>query len=175
MTEPENLEALFSETDQRDRRSEFLAMLDELGISISDLAMRMQQKGDFRTQAAIKRSLQRVIALETNVSAELFIVVNMLLQKERRYKLLNQSIQWSRQNDAVCATIRGFNISMYHWKSKSWQIHVVSKESGYSHPYPSYPTTLEAAQLKALECVEDAELVLAQYRLNEAERATKPI
>lgn len=146
-------------------RAEFNNNLAELNLTVSQLTMKLRDAGDFRSQDSIRRAIQRVLAEETNVSAELFVIVNMLLKKQRRYQLANKQIEWSaNQNGGICTLVRGFNISLYVNNNGLWQIHVVSKETGYSHPYPRYPDNLESAKLKALECLEEAEEAVERYR-----------
>jgi hypothetical protein len=148
--------------EDRDK-SEFLQLMEELNLPLSELAQQMRELGDFRLQATILRALQRVQAGQTAVSGELFLIVKRMAFDRRRYQRENKKISWVESiHGGICATVRGFNISLYCNKNGLWQIHVVHIETGYSHPFPRYPNTLEAAKIKALACIDEAEDVLAR-------------
>lgn len=135
--------------------------LSELDTTPSLLASRLMHLGDFRSHNTILRGLQRALSAETGVSAELAVIVKMLINQRRRYHRAAGQIDWVQsERGGIHAVVRSFKISLYENRNGLWQIHVIDQKSGYSHPYPTYPKNLESAKLKALECVDEAEEIL---------------
>lgn len=154
------------ETEKIPGASELRECLNELGMSPSQLSSEFSQMGDYRSHSAILRSIQRALAGETAVSGEMFVIIQLLLRQHRRWTLLERKINWSKnQHGDICAEVDGYRIKLHHFYNKSWQIHVIHQESGYSHPYPAYPDSLKAAKIKAVECMELAEAVLSRNKL----------
>jgi hypothetical protein len=139
------------------------AWLSELDLTASKLASRFQQLGDFRSHNTILRGLQRALSGETAVSAELSMIMKMLLYQRRRYQRASDRIEWTSERGGIHAEVRNYRISLYENRNGNWQIHVVDKKSGYSQPFPSYPNNLESAKLLALECADAADEVLETH------------
>jgi len=141
-----------------DARAEFVRVIAEFDLTPAKLAAEMRIAGDYRTRETIIRSLQRAFAGQASVSAELIVATKLIADKVRRYRREAKYLNWDTTDPTrIITSVRDFDIRLLKWKNYSWQINIVHKTTGYSHPWPAYPKTLEGAKMKAMECLEEAE------------------
>lgn len=134
----------------------FRKALDELGESQSGLAARMQRLGDKRPFANILRTIQRMATLETRVSGEMDVLLEMLNRERRRAKFEAENLLWTSIGDCCVTTkARDFTITLTAKSRGRWLVNLVH-QGGYSPQWPSWQDGLEEAKIKALICLDDA-------------------
>jgi len=140
----------------------------ELGAYPMELAERLHKLGDYRPFETTLRGIQRMLSGETRVSGEMKALVTMMLRQRRRLQRQHANLIWTRlPGDNYSTVADGFRISLSPQTRGRWHISVVHVESGYSHPWPRWQESLEAAKLMALTTVEDATDFLIEHELNE--------
>ncbi|MCW2285492.1 hypothetical protein M2323_003365 [Rhodoblastus acidophilus] len=148
---------------------EWRTALAELGLSPVELADYMKkQGGDYRPYQTILRGIQRMIAGETRVSGEMFVIVRMLLRQHRRLKARHPNVEWSRvPTGAVSAQVEGYTVFLSPQSKGRW---IVScrDEAGFSPEFGRWQDSLQAAKNKALVCVEEGMSDIAYLRAEQA-------
>lgn len=139
-----------------DEQDEFLKEYLNLDKTPTELAKEMKGWGDHRSLATILRSIQRMASGDTSFSGEMRVIISMMLYQqelnERKYKNL---IWEEHKNGTLSTMVDEFTLSLYPQTRGRWLISVVYK-NGYSHPWPSWQTNINAAKRKGLMCLEDA-------------------
>ena len=163
--EEDGLEFVTTPAERTELFRELLAELDE---KPTELARRLRGLGDYRAPAAIMRSIQRMAAGDTAVSAESLVIVRMLVNQQRLRDRAQVQIQWKRQpNGTWSATVDGFLISLHPQSKQRWSINLTFIETGYSPAWQPWPTGLDVAKRKALTCVADGLLDVCELEANE--------
>lgn len=148
-------DSLFSLTPE-ERTEQFKRLLEELDEKPTELARRLRGLGDYRSPAAIMRSIQRMSAGDTAVSGEMLVIAKMLVNQQRLRIRKQAEVDWKQQLNGVwAATIEGFKVRLYPQPNGKWKVDLVFIETDYSPPWQMFPTSLEAAKRKALTCVAD--------------------
>jgi hypothetical protein len=120
------------------------------------LAKRLAELGDQRPFNTILRSIQRMAAGETRVSGEMQAILGMLIRERERAKADAASLEWSTNEHGVVKTAtKGFSITLIPERS-GWRVEVRDPKTGYCHPWPKFPPSLEDAKIKSLLWLEDA-------------------
>ncbi|WDZ97340.1 hypothetical protein Herbaro_06000 [Herbaspirillum sp. WKF16] len=148
-----------------ERTNLFRELLEELDETPTELALRLRRLGDYRSKAAIMRSIQRMSAGDTAVSGEMLVIAKMLVNQQRLLEYKQAQVDWKRQHDDVwAATIDGFKVRLYRQTTGKWKVDLVFIETDYSPPWQTFPRSLEAAKRKALTCVADGLLDVAELK-----------
>ena len=136
--------------------AQFRAELDALHETQYGLAKRLNELGDRRPFSTILRSIQRVAAGETKISGEMQVVITLLKRDRDDAKEEASLLDWvSGPNNVLTAETKGFSIFLEKERA-GWRITVRYLKTGYDHPWPKFPETVEEAKIKALLCLEDA-------------------
>ncbi len=78
---------------------------ESLDLSTSELANRLQLWGDYRKTSSISRSIQRIKSKEVPMSGEMYIIIKMLLERQRQMKELYVDIKWTAKSNGVISAI----------------------------------------------------------------------
>jgi len=148
--------SLLAEPPPEQTAAEFRAELDALCETQYGLAKRLNELGDRRPFPTILRGIQRIAAGETKIPGEMQVVLNLLKRAREDAKEDVAKLSWaSKAIDVLIAETRGFSITLQRERA-GWRITVCHLETGYCHPWPKFPETVEEAKIKALLCLEDA-------------------
>ena len=146
---------LFSLTPE-ERTEQFKKLLEELDEKPTELARRLRGLGDYRAFPAIMRSIQRMAAGDTAVSAESMVIIRMLVNQQRLRDREHSHVEWKQQPNGVwTATVSGFAVSLHPKTKQRWHIALTFIENGYSPAWQPWPTGVDAAKRKAMACVAD--------------------
>lgn len=135
---------------------EWLAALNELGLSAVELADYMKNNGgDYRPYASVLRSIQRMISAESRVSGEMFVIVRMLHRQYLRLRERHPNIQWeSHPTGVLSAKVDDWTVSLSPQTKGRWIV-ICSDANGSSPPFGRWQQNLASAKNKALVCVEE--------------------
>ena len=144
---------------------EWLAALDELGLSAIDLADYMKKNGgDYRSYASVLRGIQRMISGESRVSGEMFVIVRMLHRQYLRLNERHPDIRWeSHPTGTLSAKVDDWTVHLSPQTKGRWIVSC-SDANGSSPPFGRWQQNLAAAKNKALVCVEEGMNEHAQLR-----------
>lgn len=151
-----------------DVASEWRKALLELGLSAVELADYMKkQGGDYRPYNTVLRSIQRMVAGETRVSGELFVIVNMLLRQKRRLSDRYPEVRWQQHSTGShSADVEGWTVFVSPQSKGRWLLSCRAPD-GYSPPFGRWQESLEIAKRKALSVVEEGMNDIAELKLAE--------
>jgi hypothetical protein len=160
---PEPITDIFDgKPDPEQIAAAFRSAFDELEETPTELAKRMRQLGDHRSFSTILRSLQRMLAGDIGVSGEMLVIIRLLIRQQRARDRRYADLKWQRfDNGTVSATVDDFTLSLQPQTKGRWHVHLLHR-SGYSPPWPTWQSNLDAAQKKALTCLMDAQDDLAE-------------
>ena len=164
-TEQIDTPGLFPRRTSEERRQDFVDGLAELRLKPSDLANKLEKYGDDRPLKAILRSIDRVIAGETQVSPEMSVIMTMLLRQHRRLKRKYPEISWTiTEHGAHQAQIDGWYVYVSPQTRGRWILSCASGPSrqDYSPPFGRWLDSLDEAKYKALVEVEEGINELAE-------------
>jgi hypothetical protein len=135
---------------------EWRTALEELGLSPVELADYMKkQGGDYRPYSAILRGIQRMVAGETRVSGEMFVIVRMLLRQQRRLKQKHPNIHWDEHpSGALSAQVADYTAFLSKQSKGRWIVSCRA-DTGFSPEFGRWQDNIEQAKTKALTCVEE--------------------
>lgn len=135
---------------------EWRAALEELGLSPVELADYMKKKGgDYRPYNTILRGIQRMVAGETRVSGEIFVIVRMLLRQQRRLEIKYHNIHWDiLPSGAMSAQIEDYTVFLSPQTKGRWIVSCRA-DTGFSPEFGRWQDSLAEAKNKALACVEE--------------------
>lgn len=163
--EEEKLFGLIPPKSPEQRRDEFIKGLSELQLKPSDLAHKMEKFGDDRSIKTILRSIERMISGETKVSAEMSVILSMLLRQHRRLRHRQSELMWSINDHGVHRTeINGWHVYLSPQTRGRWILSCAAGPSreDYSPPFGRWLESLEEAKHKALVEVEEGMNELAE-------------
>lgn len=126
--------------------------LVELKMTPADLAAFMLDNGDHRDYQTVLRGIQRALVEDTRVSGELYVIVNMLLRRNRYLKHRYINISWEKNEYGT-----------YWTKVDDWYVYLVPQSRGrwqitcrhgldpkdYSPPFSRWFNTFEEARDRA--------------------------
>jgi hypothetical protein len=147
---------------------EWRAALEELGLSPVELADYMKKKGgDYRPYNTILRGIQRMVAGETRVSGEMFVIVRMLIRQQRRLKNKYHNINWNKlPSGALSAQIDDYTVFLSAQSKGRWIVSCRA-DTGFSPEFGRWQDSLEEAKNKVLACVEEGMNDLAYLKAEE--------
>ncbi|WP_323011059.1 hypothetical protein [Paracoccus sp. (in: a-proteobacteria)] len=146
-----------------DIAQEWKAALSELDLSAVELADYMnKQGGDYRPYTTILRGIQRMIAGETKVSGEMFVIVTLLLRQHRRLKARHPNLDWTKlPSGALSAKVEDYTVFLSPQTKGRWIVSCAAP-GGFSPPFGRWQQGLDSAKNKALACVEEGMNDVAQ-------------
>lgn len=146
----------------------FNTQYNELALTPAELASRLRTWGDHRSQDAVVRSIQRMLAGDTAVSGEIKVIINMLTYLQHLEDERNQDLQWVPGPRGSYAGKAGdFMLNLSPQTKGRWHISIVHQPTGYSHPWPSWQNDLDSAKRKALFCLGDARRHIFEWQRDE--------
>ena len=157
----------FRRPTEDELQTEFIMALKKLQFTSSDLAGWMAKRGDYRDEATIMRSIQRMMSGETRVSGEMVVLVNSLLRQRLRLEAEYPSLNWQRnQNGAYTAQIGGWHVYISPQSKGRWLLSCSSGPSrdDFSPPFGRWLDSLEEAKSKAVVCVEEGKADWAEIK-----------
>jgi len=149
------------------RRQEFIDGLAELRLTPAALAFKMEKLGDDRSIKAIMRSIERMISGETKVSAEMSVILSMLLRQHRRLKDRYGELQWQvTEHGTHQAKVDDWYVYLSPQTRGRWILSCAAGPSrqDYSPPFGHWLDSLEEAKFKALVEVEEGMNQLAEIK-----------
>lgn len=141
--------------------AEFQEQVRELGGCLVELTDQMKKLGDYRPYNAIMEDIQRMVSGEKQVSAEMKVIVTMMLRQQLRLKHKYAELVWTREDGSYLAQADDFRISLIPQTRSRWLVSLIHKD-GYRPPWPRWQDNLEAAKRRALVCMEEAAEHLAE-------------
>jgi hypothetical protein len=99
----------------------------------------------------------------TAISAEIQVIINMLIHLQRKEDEENVRLVWTKHsNDNISAKTHDFTLTLWPESRGRWSVSIVHRD-GYSHPWPQWQTSLENAKRKALFCLAAARRHMLEY------------
>ena len=158
---------LLSRRSAEQRRQDLVEGLAELRLKPNGLAGKMEKFGDDRPIQAIIRSIERMLSGETKVSAEMSVIIEMLLRQRRRLNDRFSDLQWKVTEHGIhCTQIDGWYVYISPQSRGRWILSCAAGPSrdDYSPPFGRWLDSLEEAKHKALVEVEEGMNELAEIK-----------
>lgn len=158
----ESEDSMRQERSSADLANEFRSALRYLDWSPVQLMDQMIESGDYRSPTTILRGINRALSEEVKVSGELLTFVKQLVRLKRRLQRTYAHVVWQPiAGGAFTAKIDDFRITLSPQSQGRWLI-ITVHDTGYSHKYPRWQTSLEAARSMALFTLDNAQSWLVE-------------
>jgi len=157
----------FQPRSPEERRQDFIDGLAELRLTPAALAFKMEKLGDDRSIKAIMRSIERMLSGETKVSAEMSVILSMLLRQHRRLKDRYGELPWQvTEHGTHQAQVEDWYVYLSPQTRGRWVLSCAAGPSrdDYSPPFGHWLDSLEEAKFKALVEVEEGMNQLAEIK-----------
>lgn len=91
----------------------FIDYLDELSFDRRDLAHFLRNQGGYPKEANLEASIQRMIDGKAEVTAELYVIVHILVRQQRRLLARHANVRWKEdENGAWTAKVDDFTVKL---------------------------------------------------------------
>lgn len=131
-----------------------MRFLDWTPVELMD---QMRELGDYRSPAAILKGINRALSGEIKVSGELLTVVKQMVRLKRRLLRTYGGVLWHPiENGSYTSKIEDFQITLCPQSKGRWLVNTIHK-NGYSHKFPRWQTSLDAAKSMALFTLDNAQ------------------
>ena len=160
-----NFEGLLPRRTPERRRQDLIDGLAELRLKPGGLARKLEKFGDDRPSQAILRSIDRMLSGETKVSAEMSVIMAMLLRQHRRLNAKFSDLKWEiTEHGTHRAQIDNWHVYLSPQTRGRWLLSCAAGPSrdDYSPPFGHWLDSLEEARHKALVEVEEGMNELAE-------------
>lgn len=165
----EDFEPSESKPDPTLLRRRMLKQLKLLGLNEKTFAYALSNLGDYRSIAAITRSIRRMLTGDTTVSGEIVVILKMLSREHIRRKRFAPSLEWKQGDSGSWTTnSHGYSLTLYPRSRGRWLVQLVNLESGYSPPWPQWQESLSDAKAQAVQSLFDALVDHEDFELEEA-------
>lgn len=130
--------------------------LQMMGFTQSSLARRLSELGDHRNYGSTLKSIQRVAAGETRLTAELRVILTMLGKDWMRASRQAAQAVWNKQPSGTLYTeSREFDIYLMPQSGSRWKVHLSHQPTKYSPSWIEWQDTLEVAKVRAFVQLDD--------------------
>ena len=137
-------------------RARFMDHLHELSFDERDLAHFLHNQGGYPIEANLMASIRRMMDGEVGVTAELFVIVRMLVRQQRRLLARHSNVCWKEDDRGVwTATVDDCSVKIQRNKT-NWQITCIDPD-GDDVDWRLEVKSLEIAEKRALLWVEEGQ------------------
>lgn len=164
-------EFLYPQPSDAELRAEFLAALEEVSFTPSELLKWMRHRGDYRDSSASVRGIQRIVAGETRISGPMMVLVNVLVRQHRRLKAQHPDVKWTiNQYGSYTAIVDGWHIYITPKSKGRWLLSCSNgpNREDFSPTFGRWLDSLDEAKNKALMAMEEGKAELAEIAYDRA-------
>ncbi|ATF04073.1 hypothetical protein PhaeoP75_04474 (plasmid) [Phaeobacter gallaeciensis] len=171
----ESLDGLIPRRSPERRLQDLVEGLAELRLTPWGLVQKLEKFGDDRPSRAILRSIERMISGETKVSAEMSVIMSMLLRQHRRLNERYADLRWEiTDNGTHHAQIDSWHVYLTPQTRGRWLLSCAAgpERQDYSPPWGHWLDSFELAKHKALVEVEEGMNEFAEIKHEHRQRET---
>ena len=169
----ETVEGLIPRRSPERRRQDLTEALTELRLTTWGLVRKLEKFGDDRPSQAIARSIERMISGETKVSAEMSVILSMLLRQHRRLNERYADLDWKvTEHGTHHAQIDNWHVYLAPQTRGRWLLSCAAgpTRQDYSPPWGHWLDSFELAKHHALVEVEEGMNELAEIKHEHRQR-----